>query len=85
MEPWVQTCRRELLDPTLIWNQRHLLYALREFETFYNEHRPHQGIATARPLKSLPSPITELDEIAQLNIRRSKRLCGILKEYRHAA
>src|SRR4030095_6823698 len=42
-ERWVRTCRRELLDRTLIWNQRHLLYALREFETFYNEHRPHQG------------------------------------------
>jgi hypothetical protein len=26
------TCRRELLDRTLIWNQRHLLRALREFE-----------------------------------------------------
>jgi transposase InsO family protein len=24
MERWVQTCRRELLDRTLIWNQRHL-------------------------------------------------------------
>jgi len=35
MERWVQTCRRELLDPTLIWNQRHLLNALREFEQFY--------------------------------------------------
>jgi transposase InsO family protein len=32
MERWVQTCRRELLDRTLIWNQRHLLHALREFE-----------------------------------------------------
>ncbi|MFC5750877.1 integrase core domain-containing protein [Actinomadura rugatobispora] len=85
MERWVQTCRRELLDRTLIWNQRHLLYALREFETFYNEHRPHHGIANARPLKSLPSPITEPDEIAQLNIRRSQRLGGILNEYRHAA
>lgn len=49
MERWVQTCRRELLDRTLIWNQRHLLRALREFETFYNEHRPHQGLANARP------------------------------------
>ena len=29
-ERWVQTCRRELLDRTLIWNQRHLLHALRE-------------------------------------------------------
>jgi transposase InsO family protein len=38
MERWVQTCRLELLDRTLIWNQRHLLHALREFET-YNEHR----------------------------------------------
>jgi putative transposase len=50
MERWIQTCRRELLDRTLIWNQRHLLHALREFEAFYNSHRPHQGIANARPL-----------------------------------
>ncbi|MDL4814039.1 integrase core domain-containing protein [Actinomadura opuntiae] len=54
MERWVQTCRRELLDRTLIWNQRHVLHALREFETFFNQHRPHQGIANARPLKPLP-------------------------------
>jgi putative transposase len=26
MEPWVQTCRRELLDRTLIWNRSHLLH-----------------------------------------------------------
>jgi hypothetical protein len=44
----VQTCRRERLERTLIWNQRHLLHALREFERFYNGHRPHQGIANAR-------------------------------------
>jgi putative transposase len=36
MERWVQTCQRELLDRTLIWNQSHLLHALREFEQFYN-------------------------------------------------
>ncbi|MFB7200339.1 integrase [Streptomyces sp. NPDC056240] len=36
MERWIQTCRRELLDRTLIWNQHHLLDALREFESFYN-------------------------------------------------
>jgi transposase InsO family protein len=50
MERWVRNCRRELLDRTLIFNQRHLLQALREYEVFYNEHRPHQGIANARPL-----------------------------------
>lgn len=30
MERWVRTCRRELLNRTLIWNRAHLLYALRE-------------------------------------------------------
>ena len=32
MERWVHTCRRDLLDRTLIWNQHHLMRALREFE-----------------------------------------------------
>jgi transposase InsO family protein len=36
MERWVHSCRRELLDRTLIWDQRHLPRALREFEAFYN-------------------------------------------------
>jgi len=41
MERWVGSCRRELLDRTLIWNQRHLMSVLREYEDFYNTHRPH--------------------------------------------
>ncbi|WP_223840306.1 integrase core domain-containing protein [Saccharopolyspora pogona] len=85
MERWVQTCRRELLDRALIWNQRHLLHVLREFEQFYNEHRPHQGIANIRPLNPLPTPIADPDKIARLNIRRRDRLGGILHEYEHAA
>jgi len=84
-ERWVQTCRRELLDRTLIWNQPHLLHTLREFEQFYNEHRPHQGIANARPLQLLPVPLTAPDQIASLDIRRRDRLGGVLHEYRHAA
>jgi transposase InsO family protein len=70
MERWVRTCRRELLDRTLIWNQRHLLHALREYERFYNLHRPHQGIANVRPLKPLPEPITDPDQLGGLNIHR---------------
>jgi hypothetical protein len=73
MERWIQSCRRELLDRTLIWNQRHLLHALREFERFYNSHRPHQGIAKARPLHPLPAPITDPAQIAHLDIRRHPR------------
>ncbi|MFD8867065.1 integrase core domain-containing protein [Streptomyces sp. NPDC059590] len=85
MERWVQTCRRELLDRTLIWNHRHLLHALREFEQFYNAHRPHQGIANARPLHALPRPIDDPEQISRLDIRRRDRLGGILHEYQHAA
>ena len=36
MERWIGSCRRELLDRTLIWNQRHLIIVLREYEDFYN-------------------------------------------------
>ncbi|QKV95982.1 transposase [Streptomyces sp. NA02950] len=85
MERWVQTCRRELLDRILIWNHRHLLHALREFEQFYNAHRPHQGIANARPLHPLPAPIDDPETLARLDIRRRDRLGGLLHEYQHAA
>jgi transposase InsO family protein len=55
MERWVQTCRRELLDRTLIWNQAHLLHARREFEHFCNEHRPHRTLRAAAPLRPHPN------------------------------
>src|ERR1700730_6999662 len=83
MERWVLTCGREMLDRTLIWNQQHLLRALREYGQFYNSHRPHQGIAHARPLRPLPSPIPLTDVDTRLRVRRYDRLGGILHEYRH--
>ncbi|MFJ6564231.1 integrase core domain-containing protein [Streptomyces sp. NPDC091412] len=85
MERWVQTCRRELLDCTLIWNQRHLLHALREFERFYNSHRPHQSMGNVRPLCPLPEPIIDPARLAHLEVRRRDRLGGVLHEYQHAA
>jgi putative transposase len=85
MERWIQTCRRELLDRTLIWNQRHLLHTLREFETFYNEHRPHRALGQAAPRRLLPDPISDQALIARLDIRRNDRLGGVLREYQHAA
>jgi transposase InsO family protein len=85
MERWVQTCRHELLDRTLIWNQRHLLHSLRESGHFCNEHRPHRTLQAAAPLRPLPGPITDSEQITHLDIRRRDRLGGILHEYRHAA
>jgi hypothetical protein len=85
MERWVQTCRRELLDRTLIWNRRHLVHALREYERHDNDHRPHQGIANARPLRSLPLPGADPDESGRLDVRRRDRLGGIPRGYEQAA
>ncbi|PSL52493.1 integrase-like protein [Saccharothrix carnea] len=85
MECWNRSCRRELLDRTLIWNQQHLLHALREYEKYYNTHRPHQGIDNARPLRALPPAVTDQAAITRLDIRRQQRLGGILNEHHHAA
>jgi putative transposase len=85
MERWVQTCRLELLDRTLIWNHEHLLHALREFESFYSEHRPHRTLHSAAPLRPLPHPITDPTRIDHLEIHRQDRLDGILHQYTHAA
>jgi putative transposase len=85
MERWIQFCRHELLDHMLIWNQAHLLQALREYEQFHNEHRPHRGLSNARPLHPLREPITDPEKITHLRIHRRDRLGGVLHEYEHAA
>jgi putative transposase len=85
MKRWIQTCRVELLDRMLVWNQPHLLHALHQYERHYNQHRPHRGILSARPLKPLPEPITDPHQLAHLNVRRRDRLGGIIHEYDNAA
>ncbi|MEU6746230.1 hypothetical protein ABZ914_08415 [Spirillospora sp. NPDC046719] len=60
-------------------------FPIRDRDGKFPEHRPHQGIANAHPLKPLPPPISEPGQIAHLNVRRRERLGGILNEYRHTA
>ncbi|MEV7197384.1 integrase core domain-containing protein [Streptomyces sp. NPDC093510] len=84
MERWVQTCRHELLDRTLIWNERHLHHALHQFELHYNPHQPHQATNQTAPLRAVPEPLPHT-QITQLKARRRDRLGGVLHEYQHAA
>jgi transposase len=85
MERWVRSCRAELLDRTLIVNRAHLMHAVHEYETFYNEHRSHRTLRAAAPLRPLPQPITAPAQLDHLDIQRRDRLGGILHEYQHAA
>ena len=77
MERWIKSCRTEILDRTLLYNEQHLLHALREYEGHYNTHRTHRALAAAAPLRALPAPI----DLDQVRIRRHDRLGGILHEY----
>ena len=81
-ERWIGSCRRELLDRTLIWNQRHLMMVLREYEDFYNSHRPHRALDQAAPLRPLPDDVTHLDHF---RVRRHDRAGGVIHEYRLVA
>ncbi|MGW6403909.1 integrase core domain-containing protein [Streptomyces sp. NPDC055134] len=83
IERCVQTCRHELLDRTLIWNEPHLRHALRQFELHHNLHRPHQAMHQATPLRAVPEPLTPA-QISHLDVRRKDRLGGVLHEYQHA-
>ena len=82
MERWIGSCRRELLDRTLVWNQRHLMTVLREYEAFYNVHRPHRALNQAAPLRPLPDDVTDLDSF---RVRRRDRAGGVIHEYRLVA
>ncbi|MFF0869908.1 integrase core domain-containing protein [Nonomuraea sp. NPDC003560] len=84
-ERWVQSCRNELLDRCLVWNERHPRHALREYGHFYNQHRAHQALDQAAPLRSAPDPISDPTQIIDLNVRRRDRLGGVLHEYSHVA
>ncbi len=82
MERWIGSCRRELLDRTLVWNERHLMALLREYEDFYNTHRPHRALNQAAPTRPLPGSATDLD---QFRVRRRDRAGGVIHEYRLVA
>ena len=82
MERWIGSCRRELLDRTLIWNKRHLMIVLREYEDFYNTHRPHRTLKQAAPLRPLPDGVTDLDHF---RVQRRDRARGVIHEYRLVA
>ncbi|WP_344669919.1 integrase core domain-containing protein [Catenulispora yoronensis] len=82
MERWFRSLRAELTDRTLIWNLEHLMWLLREYESFYNGHRPHRSLDQAAPTCPVPEKVIDLDEF---RVRRHDRARGILHEYQQVA
>jgi putative transposase len=79
-ERWVRSVRRELLDRILIMNERHLRTALTEYETYFNEHRPHRALSQASPLRTPPEPVD-----ADIKVTQRDRLGDLLHEYAQVA
>jgi hypothetical protein len=82
IERWIGSCRRELPGRTLIWNQRHLMTVLREYEDFCNSYRPHRALDQAAPLRPLPDRITDF---GHFRVRRHDHTGGVIHEYRLVA
>ena len=83
-ERWIGTLRRELLDRTIIWNQRQLEQLVVEYIDHYNNHRPHRSLGQQPPRPAVPN---ETPSIASppLRVARTTRCNGLINEYRKAA
>jgi putative transposase len=57
-ERFVGSVRRQLLDRTLVINQRHAAAVLGEYQHHYNSHRPYRALGQAAPLRPLPQRTT---------------------------
>jgi transposase InsO family protein len=78
----IGTLRRELLDRTLILNERHLARMLREYLIHYNGHRPHQS-RRQRPPDIEMQPARDVADLRF--VRRRAVVTGLINEYHHAA
>ena len=80
-ERWVRTLRHELLDRTLIWNQRQLRSLVKAYIAHYNAHRPHRGLH-----QRAPNDDAVVVEIGNgRTIERHTTCAGLINEYRTVA
>ena len=83
-ERWIGTLRRELLDHTIIWNQRQLERLVIDYIDHYNIHRPHRSLDQRPPRHTTPDNNTTGHPLP-LRLVRTTRCDGLINEYKHAA
>ena len=76
-ERWVGSCRREILDHVIAWNETHLRRLIRDYVTFYHDDRIHDSLNKdtpgRRPVELRPSPFA--------TVTSSPRLGGVHHRY----
>jgi len=79
-ERFVRSIKEECLGRMILFGERSLHRALREYVEHYHAERPHQGVGNRvieRSAQSRPKSTTQ--------IRATERLGGLLRSYRSAA
>ena len=70
----VRSIREECLDRIIIVNEKHLRFVLRQYEKYYNEARPHQGLG-----QNIPNGFSFSS--CEGSIRKRQYLGGLLNDY----
>jgi putative transposase len=62
-ERWVGSCKREVIDHVVVFNEDHLRRLLRDYVSYYNTERVHTVLRDSpngRPVESRPSPAAKV-------------------------
>jgi hypothetical protein len=76
----MRSVRHELLDRTVVRNERQLRALLEEYVAHYNEHRPHRSLGQRPPASPHVAAIASADPI-----QRHATCDELINEYRTAA
>jgi transposase InsO family protein len=71
-ERWVESCRRDLLDHVIVFNERHLRRLLSEYVRYYHEDRTHLGLG-----KQTPSGRPRIEGATNCRVISQARLGGL--------
>ncbi len=81
-ERWIGSIHRELLDRTIIWNERQPERLVRNYVDHHNQHRPHQSLGQRPPTPAHDPPGAPPSTVAVL---RTTQCDGLIHEYKNAA
>ena len=88
-ERYVLSCKRDCLNHLLIFGLNRLQHVLDCYTSYFNEHRPHQGIGNKIPSEynnaDRRQDSSDLPNLTARNVVRKDFLGGLLKSYRRAA
>lgn len=88
-ERYVLSCKKECLNHLLIFGLNRLQHVVDCYTSYFNEHRPHQGIDNSIPAEYKMTAKRQggsvLSNMTARNVARREFLGGLLKSYQRAA